>query len=186
MDAYDAIVTRRSVVKPREGSVPDKATIERILEAGVRAPNHHLTQPWRFVVLAGGALHELAAAWIAGAERSGQTTRGVLEKCLRAPVIICVIEHPKTHLARVVEIEEHYATGAAIENILLAAHALGLAAMIRTGPAVGLPEVGAYLGVAEGELIAAFIYLGYPPDDDDRPLTRRTPADEKTQWRGFA
>jgi nitroreductase len=184
MDVYEAIMTRRSV--PQTAGHPGRDDVTRLLEAAMRAPNHHLTQPWRFAVLTGSALDELADAWTAGAARTGEKTEGIDDKCARAPVIICVIERPKIHLSKVVEIEEHHATGAAIQNILLAAHGMGLGAMIRTGPAAALDEVHAYLGVQKDELIAGFVYLGYPPEgDDQRPMSRRTDPAELTEWRGW-
>ena len=164
----------------------DREVIDRLLEAGVRAPNHFLTQPWRFVVLTGDARAELGEALAKAALREGKDPEAAQAKPLRAPVIIAVIERPKTAHKKVVKEEEHYATGAAIQNILLAAHAEGLAAMIRTGDAPFLPEVRAYLGVGEDETIAALIYVGYPLEDEpERPLTRRTPVDEITEWRGW-
>jgi nitroreductase len=73
-----------------------------------------------------------------------------------------------------------------MQNILLAAHDGGLGAMIRTGPAATLPEVRDYLGVSEDEIIAGFIYLGYPPPgDDQRPMSRRKDPAEMTEWRGW-
>jgi nitroreductase len=73
-----------------------------------------------------------------------------------------------------------------MQNILLAAHDLGLAAMIRTGAAAEMPEVRDHLGIDPGEVISGFIYVGYPAEGaDQRPLTRRTPAEELTEWRGW-
>jgi nitroreductase len=183
VETLDAIMTRRSV--PRVGDrVPDDATIEKLLDAAVRAPTHHLTEPWRFVVLRGDALRGLGAAWAAGVERSGKDPEGVLAKAQRAPAIICVVGRPKTHLPKVVELEEHHAIGAAIQNILLAAHALGLGAMVRTGQAASLDEVRDFLGLEATELIAGFVYLGYPLDGTEaRPPTRRTGAASVTEWR---
>ncbi len=49
-----------------------------------------------------------------------------------------------------------------------------------------MPEVRRYLGVEDDELIAAFIYIGQPPEGDiDRPMSRRRPAAEIAEWRGF-
>lgn len=184
MDVYDAIMTRRSV--PQTTGRVERDAVKRLLEAAVRAPSHHLTQPWRFVVLTGPALDQLAEAWAAGAARTGDRTEPIYDKCHRAPVIVCVIERPKIHLPKVVEIEEHHATGAAIQNILLSAHGMGLGAMIRTGPAATLDEVRTYLGVQKDELIAGFVYLGHPPEgDDQRPMSRRTDPAELTEWRGW-
>lgn len=185
METYDAIMTRRSVPKTTE-HVPQRAHIERLLDVAVRAPNHHLTQPWRFLVLTGDALKELGEVWARGAEREGEAPESVRDKPLRAPVIITVIENARTDRPKVREIEEHHAVGAAIQNILLAAHDMGLGAMIRTGPASVLPEVREHLGVAGNELVAGFIYLGYPPQgDENRKMSRRTDAAELTQWRGW-
>ena len=186
METYEAIITRRSVPKTAPGRVPTRADIERLLEAGIRAPTHHLTQPWRFVVLTGEALDDFGQAWATGDERLGKDTSGIPDKVRRAPVIICVIEKPHVHNRKVIEIEEHHATGMAIQNILLAAHDLGLGAMIRTGPAARLPEVERYLGLEEGELVAGFIYVGYPAEETaERPMTRRSPIAERTEWRGW-
>lgn len=184
MEAYDAIMTRRSMPRTT-GEPPDRAQIERLLDAAVRAPNHHLTEPWRFVVLTGDALRDLGDAWAAGAAREGKDPESVRHKPLRAPVVICVVARPKGHLRKVSDVEEHHAVGAAIQNILLAAHATGLAAMLRTGPAAHVPEVLRHLGLRDGELVAGYVYVGYPPPDDDRPMSRRTPAHELTEWRGW-
>ena len=186
MDTYEAILTRRSVPKLTEKS-PPRAEIEKLLEAAVRAPTHHLTQPWRFVVVAGSARDELGAAWAAGQEKTGKDTTGLAEKTRRAPVIIAVIDRPHLHNPKCIEVEEHYSVGAAIQNILLAAHALGLGAMIRTGTCATYEEVRSFLGVGDEETIAGLIYVGYPaPGDADRPMTRRTPAAEVTEWRGWS
>lgn len=186
MDAYEAIMTRRSVPRVVEERPPRKE-IERLLDAAVRAPTHHLTQPWRFVVLAGDARDELGAAWAAGQALTGKDTTGLTEKTRRAPIIICVIERPHLDNPKCVEIEEHYSVGAAMQNVLLAAHSLGLGAMIRTGPCATMDQVRDYVDAGPDELIAGLIYVGYPaPGDAERPMTRRTPAAEITEWRGWS
>ncbi|MGH2819814.1 MAG: nitroreductase family protein [Actinomycetota bacterium] len=186
MEAYEAITTRRSVPKVSERE-PDRDTILRLLHAAVRAPTHHLTQPWRFIVLRGEALEEFGEAWAHGAAREGKDPSGVRDKARRAPVVVAVIERPKSHLPKVQEIEEHHATGAAIQNLLLAAHADGLGAMLRTGPPAHIPEVLDYLGLEEGELVAGYVYVGYPANpQDERPMTRRTDPAEVTEWRGWS
>jgi nitroreductase len=153
----------------------------------VRAPNHHITEPWRFVVLAGDARCELGEAWAAGTARDGGDPARARDKPLRAPVIVCVIARPRRNHPKVVEVEEHHAIGAAMQNILLAAHDAGLGAMVRTGDAAAMPEVRAYLGLADEEAIAGFIYVGYPPEGDDaRPRSRRKDASELTEWRGWS
>jgi nitroreductase len=186
VETYQAIMTRRSVPKTSEPA-PDRVTLQKLLDAAVRAPSHHLTQPWRFIVLTGPALKELGDVWAKAAEREGKDGDSVRDKPLRAPVIITFVGRPHGDNPRVVEVEEYHAIGAAIQNILLAAHDMGFGAMIRTGPAAALPEVLNYLGVEESEYVAGFIYIGVPPvNDSERPMSRRRPASEITEWRGFS
>src|SRR5207244_11844043 len=77
----------------------------------------------------------------------------------RAPVIVAVIYVPSDH-PRAREVEDRYALGAAIENLLLAAHATGLAAYLRTGAAAYASEVRDFLGLADGDEVESFVYLG--------------------------
>jgi nitroreductase len=165
---------------------PSKEQIERLLAAAVRAPTHHLSQPWRFIVLTGEALDAFADAWTRGTVHEGSDASRIAEKARRAPVILAVIERPHLDNPKVVEIEEHHAVGAALQNILLAAHDMGLGAMLRTGPAARMAEVGEYLGVNDDEFVAGFVYLGYSPEGDaGRPMSRRTAPTELTEWRGW-
>jgi nitroreductase len=184
LETIEAITTRRSVNKTAEG-VPDRGAIAQLIDAAIAAPNHHLTEPWRFVVLTGDALKEMGAAWAAGEARLGGDPEKVRDKPLRAPVIITVIERPNRTNPKVVEVEEHHAVGAAMQNMLLAAHATGLATMLRTGPAARTPEVEEYLGVEPGEFIAGFVYVGYEPEGFERKAPRKTPASDLTSWRGW-
>jgi nitroreductase len=161
-----------------------------LLEAAVRAPNHHLTEPWRFVVLTGQALEDLGEAMGASARRQHAGARDLEMKVQverarprRAPVIIAVVYVPSRH-PKALEVEDRYALGAAIENLLLAAHATGLAAYLRTGAAAQAAEVRDFLGLEDSEEVATFVYLGHPAGQP-RPFSRRTPACERTTWRGW-
>ena len=184
METYDAITSRRSVRRTTD-KIPSRAMVQRLLDAAVAAPNHHLTEPWRFVVLAGDALKDLGAAWAAAEERLGRDPEGARDKPLRAPVIVTVIESPKAHLSKVVEVEEHHAVGAAMQNILLAAHDAGLGAMLRTGPAARMDEIKEFLGLAPAELVAGVIYVGSPAPDESSKAPRKTAAADITEWRGW-
>lgn len=188
MDAYEAIMTRRMVSKMSDRR-PSEADIRAVLDAAVRAPTHYLTQPWRFLVLTGRALDQLGEAM---ARRVIQESAGAPDidtqiaferaRPHRAPVIVVMVyvasDHPKA-----IEIEDRYAVGAAVENLLLAAHARGLGAYWRTGPAATDPFVREFLGIGESEEIAGFVYLGYAAEE--RPPTRRESPEARTEWRGF-
>ncbi|GBD17449.1 Putative NAD(P)H nitroreductase YdjA [bacterium HR26] len=179
--------TRRSM--PRvQPACPPREVIEQVLEAAVWAPNHHLTEPWRFIVLTGEARRELGEAMARGKlAREGTVDPPKLDalrrKPLRAPVIVAVGVIPASREPEV-EIEEICAGAAAIQNLLLAAHGLGLAAMWRTGEAAFDPEVKAFLGLPPAAHLLGFVYLGYPAGEP--PRRTRRPAAEVTTWLGWA
>ncbi len=162
----EALRTRRSIGK-LGGEVPDEE-IRALIEAALWAPNHRLTEPWRFTVLKGAARERVGAAWAAVVESetklTGEARAGALEreagKLLRAPVVIVV--SVRTDADPVVASEDFAAGAAAVENLLLAAYARGFGAMWRTGEMAYRKEIKAVLGLDEGDRIVAFVYLGRP------------------------
>ncbi len=183
------IETRRTVGKflPEQ---PPRELIEQVLESATWAPNHRLTEPWRFTVLAGEAREELgrfmgaqnAAKYPDDAERR-EFERGKGErKALRAPVVIALGVEP-VQASNVEEIEEIAAVAAAAQNMLLTAHALGLGAKWSSGAIVHDPGVKQWLGLSERAHLLGFLYIGYPAMTSQRSL--RTPAADLTAWRGW-
>jgi nitroreductase len=165
MDTLTAIITRQSTPKVCPDPVP-RALIEQLLNAAVQAPNHHRVRPWRFVVLTGSARERLGDAMAAAyqarvPDAPAEAVEVERKRPLRAPVLICVgIDLPGDN-PRVIEIENVCAGAAAVENLLLAAHALGLAAMWRTGDAAYDPAVKAFLGFSPQQQLIAMVYVGY-------------------------
>lgn len=190
MSIFHTIRHRRSIGKMTE-ECPPRAHIERLLEAATHAPNHHNAQPWKFVVVAGEARAELgtilAEALLSrvgnvSSEKGMAMLAKERNKPLRAPVLlIAAAEYPRTN--KVLEIENIAAVAAGIENMLLVAEELGLAAMWRTGDAAYDPRVKQWLGLAPQDAIVGMIYLGYPaiPHQERHPV----PFQEKTTWRGW-
>ena len=190
MSVFETIKSRRSTGKMTEQR-PTRKQIERILEAATHAPNHHKVEPWKFFVLAGRAREELGTVMAeALAERfdeTGVANRQVLlnkerNKLLRSPIVIVVAaEHPQQ--PKVLEIENIEATAAAVQNMLLTAEEMGLAAMWRTGDAAYDPRIKQWLGLAPEDHIVAFVYLGFPaiPKLERHP----THSAEKTTWLGW-
>ncbi len=187
MDVIDAITSRRSINKLSQ-DVPPKELIEKILEAGNWAPTHHGTEPWRFYVVTGESRTKLGEV-MANLRRddledqNSQESAIILEseakKPLRAPVIIAVGVLPSDN-PKVIEIEEFEAAGAAVQNMLLTAHSLGLGTKLRTGGAAYSEKVREFLGMNQRERILGFIYLGYP--DASPPISSRGSVKEKTKW----
>ncbi|HSG91658.1 MAG TPA: nitroreductase family protein, partial [Pseudomonadales bacterium] len=134
-------------------------------------------------VLSGEALTEFSDVLATSARDSGRNVEAARRLPDQAPAIITVIDRAgQDH--HVSAADEHYAVGAAMQNLLLAAHDAGLGAMIRTGVHVRSPDVRDHLGVKPDEQIAGFIYLGNVPDDHVVRTPKRTAAAELTQWRG--
>lgn len=190
MDPYENILSRRMVSKVLP-EAPTKQEIEALLDAAVRAPTHHLTQPWRFIVLTGPALDDLGEAMAGRLQEMDPAPEGLADKIAleksrphRAPVIIVVIYTTSSH-PKAIEVEDRYSIGAAAENLLLAAHARGLGAYWRTGPAAEYAGVKRHLGLDETEEIAGFIYVGYPDPDGPTTMSARQPSAERTIWKGW-
>jgi nitroreductase len=170
--------------------MPERQLIEEILEAAMWAPNHHLTEPWRFIVIArserlrlGNSMAEaLRSTMKSDDPRVEEVLKREREKTLRAPVIIAVISS-QTGGEKIVPQEEMVAAGAALQNILLAAHSLGLGSIVKTGPHSYLQPVRAYLELQEKESLVGLVYLGYPTEQPG--LSKRSPLESKVQWRGF-
>jgi nitroreductase len=165
MDAIKAIFTRQSISEVQPDPIP-REIIEKLLSAAVQAPNHYKVRPWRFIIMSGEGLIKLGEV-IAGSfkARFPQVSEEAMEKegkkALRAPVLIAVgVDKPSE--PKVLEIENICAAAAAVENLLLAANALGLAAKWRTGDEARDPRVKEFLGFAPDQHVIAFIYIGYP------------------------
>ena len=183
MDALQTIQTRHSVGKVKPDAVP-RDVIEKLLNAAVQAPNHYQVRPWRFVVLTGSGRNKLGEVMAQSMKaKFPQLTEEALNKerakPLRSPVLIAVGVDKPTE-SKVLEIENICATAAACENILLAAHALGLAAQWRTGDAARDPMIKKFLGFAEDQYIISFLYIGYP---DVMPEAAPRPGfEDRTVW----
>ena len=165
MDVFEAIRNRHSQGKVKQDPVP-RELIEKLLSAAVQAPNHYKVRPWRFVVLTGDARDKLGDVFAASQhDRHPDSPQEAFDKCralpLRAPVLIAVGVDKPTE-AKVLEIENICAVATACQNLLLAAHALGLGAKWRTGEWARDAKVKAFLGFEPDQHIAAFIYVGYP------------------------
>ena len=158
MDAEKAIRTRRTHKRFGAEPVPRKL-VDELLELARWAPNHHLTEPWRFRVLGPESLARLAA--------TGKP--GELEKLTRAPTLVVASakltgDDHQNH-------EDVLATACAAYIVLLAAHARGLASYWRTPRVLQSREGQAAVGLGEDEQFVALIHLG-PRVDDPVPKER--------------
>jgi len=188
LEVREAIVLRRSIGRVKSDPVP-KEIVEEILESAVHAPNHKITEPWRFHVFTGKGRGELARARAElarlQAEAEGEEEEYIAgrvsrerKKAFRAPVVIAVIS--KGGRDEVETLENYAACAAAVQNMQLTAHALGLATIWRTGPVAYQPYMRGFFDLKDNDKIVAYLYLGYS-DIIERPR-RRGPASAKTVW----
>lgn len=161
MDVEEAIRTRRTHKAFRPEPV-DRETLDELLDLAKWAPNHHLTNPWRFHVLGPETLAKLKQA--AGPEGAS--------KLDRAPTLIVVTT---TRMADPVQDEEDLlATGVAAYIVLLAAHERGLVGYWRTPGLLRTAEGRAAVGIPDDERFVALLHLGYPRQEKEAPA--REPA----------
>jgi nitroreductase len=165
MNVFEAINTRISVPALTDPG-PTDVQWEILLRAGARAPDHGRLRPWRFLIVRGAARELLGevmaeALRVSKPDAPSELLDRERRKPLRAPALLVVAVVPVPH-SGVPEIEQILAGGAAAQNILLAAHALGLGAIWRTGAPAYNGDVARALGLPTQGRIVAFIYLGAP------------------------
>lgn len=162
MDLFEAINSRASAAKLTTPG-PTREHLDAILRAGTRAPDHGRLKPWRFIVLEGAARTKLGDAMAQMLQRKmPQATPAQLDaeriKPMRAPTIVVVAA--RITKGKIPEIEQVVAVAAGVQNMFLAAHALGYGAMWKTGGAAYDVEVKRALGLLPEDHIVALLYLG--------------------------
>ncbi|HOU11978.1 MAG TPA: nitroreductase [Anaerolineae bacterium] len=192
MQTLEAIAQRRSIRKFKDTPVTDEQ-IRSLLHAATLAPSGKNAQPWRFVVVRGEKRAEMAAVMRAGMENlkalgvnlgSSPWTVQIME---RAPVTIFVFnddmtlengEKPLTAQDMVFNSVAVQSIGASIQNLLLAAHDMGLGTLWICDVFFAYPELCTWLGETH-QMIAA-VSVGYP---DETPSARpRKSVDDVTRW----
>jgi nitroreductase len=157
MDVEDAIRSRRTHKAFAPEPVP-RELLDELLELARWAPNHHLTNPWRFRVLGPEALDGLKTA--AGPEAAA--------KLDRAPTLIAVTARMSPD-DPVQDEEDLCATAAATYAVLLAAHGRGLAGYWRTPEVLRTDDGRQALGIPDDERFVALIHLGWPRQEKEPP-----------------
>jgi nitroreductase len=168
MKVSEAIAQRRSIKKFQDRPVT-REEIEALLDAAVLAPNHHLTQPWRFYVLGpesrrryGLALGERKARKLPDPDAANAIREKTASEYEALPALIAVAmvlsENPDARE------EDYAAVMQAIGNITLVAVERGLGTHIRTGAVMDDPAARAAVGVREAERIVAMVSVGVPAE----------------------
>ncbi|MFI5233724.1 MAG: nitroreductase [Gemmatimonadales bacterium] len=184
MHISDAINGRRSVKRFTDRAIT-KEEIETLLAAATLAPNHRLTQPWRFYVLGPDARYAYGLAL--GARKAKKVedpaagaalreTVGAEHRALPGMLAVAVVNTENAE-----QREEDYAAAMmAVQNIALTAVALGLGTHIKTGAIMNDPAARAAVGLPDDQRIIAIVNVGVPADE--LPPKKREPAPAFTTW----
>ncbi len=183
MDVYTAIHTRRDLEAFAE-ACPPREVVARIIEAATWAPNHRMTEPWRFYVVAGDGRERLAdalGAWLVASGAPEGAQRSARSKLMRAPLTVFVSQAGAQDDADRA-LEDYAACAAAIQNLLLAAHEEGLVVHLSTDRMVGYDRTREYLGVEPGGRIVAMLNVGYLRADTPRKEGQRSAPQVTWDW----
>ena len=187
MGALELLHTRESATKLGDPA-PGASELESIFAAAVRAPDHGRLRPWRFVVIRGDAREafgELMASSLKARcpDTSPEGLARERAKALRAPLIVVAVARVQ-EAARIPQIEQVLSAGAAAQNIMLAAHALGYGAMWKTGDPAYDDTVKAGLHLQASDRIVGFLYLGTRAARAAPGAARPAPQEFVTEWQG--
>jgi nitroreductase len=173
VNVVDAILARVScprLVAPG----PDAGQLQCLLDCALRAPDHGLLRPWRYLVFQGDARHALGRMFVAAAGEADERAREKLAMApLRAPLVIACVARIVEGNPRVPPVEQVASVAAGIQNMQLAAEAMGYGAMWRSGDIARNGRLKALLGLEARDEIVGFLYVGTPAGD--RPA-RPAPA----------
>lgn len=184
--ALDLITSRHSVSPKRlQAPGPDAAQLQAMVEAAGCAPDHELLRPWRLIRIAPEQREALAEVFerslmerLPGAD---ERARGqAREKAFRAPELLLAVARLQPIHADVPDAERHVALGAALQNLLLAAHGLGYAAMLTSGQALRTRHFAQAFALAEGENALCFVSIGTPTEVKRR--SRPSASELMSDW----
>ncbi len=180
VSVYEALYRRRGAWKLKDRPVP-KEVVQRLLDTAVWAPNHRMTEPWRFVVMEkdsplrqrlGQLVHDTMLAELDEARADGYRA-----KVMAPPVVAYVysLHGPDEFVAG-----ENYASVVmAIHNMALAGVAEGLAVTLETGRVTRVPGLAGLFGAGDDWDMVGMLAIGYP---DEQSVSSRTPVAHFVTW----
>jgi nitroreductase len=169
--------------KFKDEPVPE-GVIRRMLDAAVRAPNHRMTEPWRYFVLGKESLMrrkvaQLAHDFVMDHRNSPDRALAARHKVLDPPVVVYVYSVPGPN--EEVTLENYAAVCCAVQNILLAGAAEGLAVSWETGGLTRHPDLKETLGAEADWMMVGMLSIGVSAEST---ASSRSPASNFIRWFG--
>jgi F420 biosynthesis protein FbiB-like protein len=203
MDFFEVVHTQRAIRRFKPDPVPPEL-IHRMIDAAIRAPSGGNTQPWAFLVVSDaekrGAIADAVKAGLTDAEerrREAMTfdpTRRRMrlgsiafrENVASAPVLIipCLVS-PSSPTSDVSSLFAGSSIYGAVQNMMLAARALGLGTLMTTFNIAIEPVIRKAFGLPDEAKPVAVIPVGYPAEGERFGPTTRKPAESVTYWDGW-
>jgi len=166
--ARELMLSRQNVLPRRMTEPgPSAAQLDVLLRLAAAAPDHGQLTPWRFILVPAGQRHRLADAFAqALVDRDPQASTEQVEaaraKAYRGPTLLVAVACLGPRDPDTPALERMVSMGAAIQNILLGAHAMGFGAGLTGGQAMGSPRLHESCGLGEGETAVCCINIGTP------------------------
>lgn len=178
-----ALISSRQNVSPKRLVEPGPSAeqLDALLSLAAAAPDHGLLMPWRFILVPSGQRHRLADMFaLALIDRDPGATLEQIEsargKAHRAPLLLVAIACLGPREPNTPPLERMVSMGAAIQNILLGAHAMGFGAGLTSGQAMASQRLHDLCGLAEGEAAVCCINIGTASKRKSAARVRPLPA----------
>jgi nitroreductase len=187
-DQVNQLIQNRRSTKPRffNGDKIPNALVWKVLENGNWAPNHGLTQPWRFKVFTDSGLEKLANFQanlykeITPEEKFNPEKYERMKTNLLKSSHVIVICMKRQKSEKILEIEEIEAVACSVQNMALTASAYGICSFWGSGGITYTDELKEFLGLEAKDRCLGYLYLGY--SDNPTTKSRRDPIQDKVEW----
>ena len=162
-----ALIGSRQNVSPKRLVEPGPTAeqLSALFSLAAAAPDHGLLVPWRFIIVPAEQRHRLAEVFaLALVDRDPGATleqiESAREKAHRAPLLLVAVACLGPREPDTPPLERMVSMGAAIQNLLLGAHAMGFGAGLTSGQAMSSPRLGSLCNLADGEVPVCCINVG--------------------------
>jgi nitroreductase len=167
----------------------DQELVNVAIRAAIAAPNHKMTEPWRFILLGDKTISEIAALNAADISKKDPVKGAKKKERWQAIPGWCVVTSAKSRDGKndaLQEREDYAATCCAIQNFMLSLWANGVGTKWTTGPITRTPEFAQLCGIDPSiEEVAGCIWYGIPStNQQDIPVPKRKKSvEDVTSWR---